>query len=315
VSEPSVVIVGAGPAGLSAAVTAAEAGLRVTVVDERPAPGGRLRYDLPGRNSLEWYLDECARLGVVLRSSTVAWGMFPGWTLALETPNGPDVIESDNVILATGSTDRALAFAGNALPGVLSGIGLRRLIGEFGVLPGKRALVLGYGPDAAATAHAVRTAGGQVLMLISEDEARSIVVSGSPGVEQVTIGGKSYEIDIVAVAVGRQPDVLLATMAELEMVWVPGLGGWVPLHHLNGDGGLPGLYLAGDAAGIDNVEICEFEGAMVATILAGRLGVLDPALGVEMRAELAIMRPARMAAYDADPTYEQPWRVPLEVNR
>ncbi len=261
--------------------------------------------------------------GIWVNARALAWscvtapspgGSFLVGPLALETPAGPEVIESDNVILATGSTDRALAFDGNSLPGVISGIGLRRLIGEFGVLPGKRVLVLGDGPDAASTAHAVRTAGGQVVMLVAEDQARSIVVSGSAGVEQVAIGDKSYEVDVVAVAVGRQPDILLATMAELEMIWVPDLGGWVPLHHLNGDGGRPGLYLAGDAAGIDNVEICEFEGAMVASILAGRLGVLDPAIGAEMRAELASMRPARMAAYDADPTYEQPWRVPLEVN-
>ncbi|MFT4038016.1 MAG: hypothetical protein QM692_07550 [Thermomicrobiales bacterium] len=233
----------------------------------------------------------------------------------METPNGPDVIESANVILATGSTDRALAFDGNTIPGVISGIGLRRLIGEFGVLPGKRALVLGDGPDAAATAHAIRTAGGQVVMLLPEADARSIVVSGDAGVEQVSLDGQAYEVDIVAVAVGRQPDILLATMAELELVWIPDLGGWVPLHHLNGDGGRPGLYLAGDAAGIDNVEICEFEGAMVATILAGRVGLIDAGLGAEMRAELATMRPARMTTYAAEPTYEQPWRVPLEVNR
>jgi NADPH-dependent 2,4-dienoyl-CoA reductase/sulfur reductase-like enzyme len=300
---------------LSAAVAAAEDGLRVTVVDERPAPGGRLRYDLPGRNSLEWYLSTCASLGVELRASTVAWGIFPGWKLALETPAGPDVIESDTVILATGSTDRALAFEGNTLPGVITGIGLRRLIREFGVLPGKRVLILGDGPDAAATAHAVRSAGGQVIMLVTEDEARTIAVSGSAGVELVTIGGKNYEVDIVAVAVGRQPDILLATMAELEMVWAPDLGGWAPLHHLNGDGGRPGLYLAGDAAGVDNVEICEMEGAMAASILAGRLGLIDPAVGARLRAELTVLRPARLAAYAAEPTYQQPWPVPLEVNR
>ncbi|MEZ4505080.1 MAG: hypothetical protein R2848_04230 [Thermomicrobiales bacterium] len=100
-------------------------------------------------------------------------------------------------------------------------------------------------------------------------------------------------------------------MAELELVWAPELGGWAPLHHLNGEGGKPGLYLAGDAAGVDNVEVCEFEGAMVATVLAGKAGMIDPARGAEMRAELAAsMRPARMAAYDSDPTYAQPWLVP-----
>ncbi len=312
-SAAEVVIVGSGPAGLSAAVTAAEAGLRVTVIDERLSPGGRLRYDLPGQNSLDWYLGECERLGVEIRLQTIAWGLFPGWTLALETPHGADSIQSANVILATGSADRALAFDGNTLPGVISGIGLRRLIGEFGVLPGKRAIVFGDGPDAAITAHAVRTAGGQVVRLVAEDEARSAIVTGTGGVEQVSIGNRTYNVDLVAVAAGRQPDILLATMAELEMVWVPDLGGWVPLHHLDGDGGLPGLYLAGDAAGTDNVEVCELEGRMVASVLAGRVGAIDPAIGAEMRGELAAMRPERMAAYDSDPTYEQPWRIPIEV--
>lgn len=314
-SGQDVVIVGAGPAGLSAAVTAATAGLRVTIIDERTAPGGRLRYDIVGRNTLEWYLGECQRLGVELRVSTVVWGIFPGWTLALESPAGPETIEATNVIIATGSTDRALAFDGNTLPGVMAGIGLRRLIGEFGVLPGKRVLVLGDGPDAAATAHAVRSAGGQVIMLLSEDEARGIVVSGDAGVERVSIGEQSHTVDIVAVAVGREPDIQLASMAELEFVWAPDLGGWTPLHHLNGDGGRPGLYVAGDAAGIDNIEICEFEGAVVATVLAGRSGNLDPAIGAEMCAELAAMRPARMIAHDTASTYEQPWRVPLEVQQ
>jgi pyruvate/2-oxoglutarate dehydrogenase complex dihydrolipoamide dehydrogenase (E3) component len=248
-----------------------------------------------------------------MRLSTVAWGLFPGWMLSLETPDGPDVIESENVILATGSTDLPLTFDGNTRPGVISGIGLRRLIAEYGVLPGKRVLVLGDGPDAAVTAHAVRTAGGQVIMLVGEENARSIVVTGDAGVEQVSIDGKSHAVDVVAVAIGRQPDILLATIAELEMVWAPDLSGWAPLHHLNGDGGRPGLYVAGDAAGIDNVEICELEGTMVASILAGRLGVIDPAIGAGLRTDLARLRPGRLAAYDSEPTYEQPWRVPLEV--
>jgi Pyridine nucleotide-disulphide oxidoreductase len=314
-SPSSLVVVGAGPAGLSAAVTAAMVGMTVTIVDERSQPGGRLRYDLPGRLPLETYLAECKRLDIAIHSDTIAWGLFPKWQLALETPSGSEIIETEHVILATGSTDRALAFEGNSLPGVMSGIGLRRLIGEFGVLPGKRVLVLGDGPDAAATAHAVRTAGGQVVMLLSEEDARGIEVSGSAGVEQVTFSEKAYPVDIVAVAVGRQPDILLSTMAELEMVWTPELGGWVPLHHLKGEGSAAGILLAGDAAGVDNVEVCELEGALVATMLAARLGLIPANRVAPVRSQLEQLRPERLAERAGDRTYEQPWRVPLEVSR
>ena len=81
---------------------------------------------------------------------------FPGWKIPLETPAGPEVLESDNVILATGSIDRGLAFDGNRLPGVMTGSGLRRLIGEFGVLarqtrpdPGRRSRWRGDRPRGA----------------------------------------------------------------------------------------------------------------------------------------------------------------------
>ena len=312
-SAESVLVVGAGPAGLSAAVTCARAGLDVLVVDERPRPGGRLLYDWNGGVPLATWLADCDALGVRIRSNTIAWGLFPGWQIALETPDSPEVVESSSVILATGSTDRSLAFEGNTLPGVMTGIGLRRLINEFRVLPGQRVLVLGDGPDAAATAHAVRTGGGQIVALVAEEHARSVVVEGERGVEQVTIDGEKYQADIVAVAVGRQPDIQLATMAELEMVWAPEMGGWVPLHHLDGEGGLPGLYVAGDAAGVDSIEICQLEGALVGSILCHRLGLVGPEVVASIRADIVRLRPDRLAAYHRDPRYAQPWRVPFEV--
>jgi sarcosine oxidase subunit alpha len=315
VTAPTVVIVGAGPAGLSAAVTAATAGLAAIVIDERPRAGGRLRYDRPGRTGLETYLADCDRLCVQIRSNTSAWGLFPGWRLALEAPDGPDVLETDNVILATGSTDRALAFEGNSVPGVMTGSGLRRLIREYGVLPGKRTLILGDGPDAAATADAVRTGGGQIVALVPEVDARSISVSGNSGVERVIVNGEELSVDIVAVAVGRQPDLQLATMAELELVWIDHLGGWVPLHHLNGEGGKPGLYVAGDAAGIDSIEICELEGALAGSMLAWRLGVLGEDAVASIRAKIDALRPNRLAPVERAPAYEQPWRVPIEVSQ
>lgn len=312
-SNPAVVIVGAGPAGLSAAVTVAAAGIRVTVVDERPIPGGRLRYDHAESTSLSLLLSECNRLGVEIRSRTVAWGLFPGWSVALETPDGAEVLETDHLILAPGALDRGLAFDGNTLPGVMTGSGLRRLIGEFGVLPGKRVLVMGDGPDGAATANAVQAAGGRVIALVPEDEARSLSVEGAGGVERVFMAGKEMPVDIVAVAIGRQPDVQLASMSEQTLSWVPERGGWIVRAD---DGSSAGsLFVAGDAAGVDTVDICALDGAYAAARLANLLGLIPDSDVSAIAARIHEHRPLRLKDTESAPAHRQPWLVPLEVNQ
>lgn len=314
-NAPVVIIVGAGPAGLSAAVTAAAAGMQVTVIDERGVPGGRLRFDLPGATSLDAYLSECQRLGVVIRSRTVAWGLFPGWQIPLETPEGAELLETEHLILATGSLDRGLAFDGNTLPGVMSGTGLRRIIGHLGVLPGQRVLILGDGPDGAATAHAVRSAGGQVLALIPEEQARAISVRGNGAVESWVVDGREQEVDIVAVAVGRQPDLQLATMGGHELTWMPHKGGWSPYQHGKGDDRTLGLLVAGDAAGVDTIRICELDGALAAARLAASLGLAPQDAADAIAAEIAELRPDRLTSTGDERRHRQPWSLPIEVSQ
>lgn len=302
-----VLIVGAGPAGLAAAVAAASTGARVTVVDERPSPGGRLLFEAPGATSLDAYLNACERLGVEIRPRTVAWGVFPGWTVSFETPDGADVVTTGQLILATGSTDLGLSFDGNTLPGVMSGTGLRRLIGEFGVLPGRRVLILGDGPDGNATAEAVRAAGGTVVASIPEADARAVVVQGSGGVENATVDGKRLEVDIVAVAIGRQPDLQLAAMSGHQLAWVPLKGGWSP----RGAETMPGLQVAGDAAGVDTIEVCELDGALAGARAAAQLG--RGADDVDrLAARLAELRPDRSVFTGDERLHQQPWLVPIE---
>lgn len=311
-SAPRVVIIGAGPAGLSAAVTAGRVGMSVIVVDERRRPGGRLLYDPAESIDLEETLVACERLGVEVRLSTTAWGLFPGWQVALETSSGSETLECEHVILTPGAIDRGLAFDGNTLPGVMTGSGLRRLIGEFGVLPGKRVLILGDGPEGALTAHVVRSAGGRVVALLSEVEARTISVQGAHGVERVLVGDKEYPADIVAVAVGREPDLQLASMGEQSLAWIPEKGGWAPHHDHAETGNTPtGIFVAGDAAGPDIVDICVLDGAYAATKLAQSLGLVGSDEVDSLASQIAARRPNRMHFSGSEPTYRQPWRVPL----
>lgn len=314
-SKPNVTIVGAGPAGLSAAVTAAGVGLAVTVIDERPQPGGRLRFDHAESTNLASLLADCDRLGVAMRSNSVAWGIFPGWRVPLESPTGSEVMESDHVILATGSTDRGLSFDGNTLPGVMSGSGLRRLIGEYGVLPGKRVVILGDGSDGAQTAHVARSAGARVATIIAEADARSISVQGTGGVERVLFAGEEIPADIVAVAVGREPDLQLATMAGVALAWAPAKGGWAPRGNEHGGDQPAGLWVAGDAAGVDTVDVCALDGAYVAARLAHSLGAMSESSVAALEVQLNERRPRRFEILASDPIHRQPWRVPLEVSQ
>lgn len=311
-SDHSVAVVGSGPAGLAAAITAAGYGLAVTVYDERAHPGGRLRFDQPGRGRLGALVNECERLGVTIQCGSIVWGIFPGWTLSIETAGGPTVVDAGQVVLATGSTDRSLTFEGSTRPGVMTGSGLRRLIGEYGVLPGRRVLILGDGPDAAMTAHAVREAGGQVIGLLDETAARSIVVEGVSGVESVTVDGRKQPVDIVAIAVGRQPDVQLAAMAGIELIWNPDLGGWAAPTGLDAVDS-SGPIVAGDAAGVDTIDICELDGALAGTIVAARLGAASRADVEAAAAAIASVRPSRLGGQEPVEIYRQPWQVPLEV--
>ncbi|MCA9860647.1 MAG: hypothetical protein KC438_13040, partial [Thermomicrobiales bacterium] len=206
-------------------------------------------------------------------------------------------------------------FDGNALPGVMTGSGLRRLIGEFGVLPGKRVLILGDGPDGAVTAHAVRGAGGQIVALVSEDDARSISVRGGGGVERVLMNGKESSVDIVAVAVGREPDLQLATMAGHSLVWMPAKGGWAPHQHGEEHHVPAGLVVAGDAAGVDSVDVCALDGAYAAARLVRSLGRMSDDEVGRIAGQIAERQPNRTRYLGSEPIHRQPWQVPIEVSQ
>ncbi len=110
-------MVGAGPAGLSAAITAARAGVRVTLLDESPMPGGQYLKG-PTRSAPFLYTTATERKGrallhaldeldVDLRLETLVWGV-EGRRLALHSPSGLDWLEMKVVIVATGARELVL---------------------------------------------------------------------------------------------------------------------------------------------------------------------------------------------------------------
>ena len=153
----SLAVVGAGPAGLSAAVTAARAGVTTVVIDEQDDPGGQLRYRLaeiepeagvapvrPARLR-EQLLSEATALGVDIQSRTVAWGLFDDHVLGLAGAGASSLLAADIIIIATGSTDRPWPFAGGSLPGVFSARAIQILLHCHRVRPGDRFAIIGGG--------------------------------------------------------------------------------------------------------------------------------------------------------------------------
>ncbi len=170
-----VAVIGAGPAGLEAALVAAEAGARVALIDAYPRPGGQYWRQLPAEFNgppLHESSALLARLGATgarLLTGTLVWGGFPatdGWQLTLHGPGAPHRLPAQTLILATGAYDRPIALPGWTLPGVMTAGAAQTLLKSQRVLPGRRILLSGTGPlQLAAAAQLVET-GAEVVAVL-----------------------------------------------------------------------------------------------------------------------------------------------------
>ena len=183
-SAPDLLVVGAGPAGIAAAIRASRLGLDVVVVEESAQAGGQYYRQTPGGLRIQRPTDGreargaalIARLADVaeLRLRTAAWGLDGGrvWT---QVGAVSEAIHPGAVILATGSFDRPVAFPGWTLPGVVTAGGAQAMAKGQRVRPGSRALVAGTGPLSLVLAAHLAHAGVKVVELVEAASARQIV--------------------------------------------------------------------------------------------------------------------------------------------
>ncbi|MDP6190153.1 MAG: 2Fe-2S iron-sulfur cluster-binding protein, partial [Gammaproteobacteria bacterium] len=178
-SFTDVAIVGGGAAGLSAALSAAQSGLRVVLMDEHAELGGQLLNEAVYQDKQDieqWRLDTIAALeaadNVTLLRQTICWGRFDGNTLAAHEMVDAKVrhnyhkIQARKIIIAAGSIERPLVFANNDKPGVMLASGARKMLNHYGVAAGKIMVVFTNNDSAYQTAFDYHDQGVQVSCIV-----------------------------------------------------------------------------------------------------------------------------------------------------
>ncbi len=147
------IIVGAGPAGVSAAIEARAHGLSVLVLDDNPAPGGRIWQALETRGAQDQDDADALRIlqafrgcGVHAHWCATVWAIEPDGTVFWSTDHAAHSARAQRILLATGTTERPMPIPGWTLPGVMTVGGAQIALKTAGLLPGGTTWIAGQGP-------------------------------------------------------------------------------------------------------------------------------------------------------------------------
>ena len=173
-----VLIIGAGPAGLGAALAAAKQGVQVVLIDDNPHAGGQIWRTGPasapaaqGRRLLD---SVQAQENIHIYAETRVVARSTGKTLLLENPRKGWLLSYDKLILCTGARELLLPFPGWTLPGVTGAGGLQALLKGGLSIAGERLLIAGSGPLLLACAASARSRGAQLLRIAEQARLSSV---------------------------------------------------------------------------------------------------------------------------------------------
>ena len=313
------IVIGAGPAGLSAAIEGAKAGMKVIVFDENARPGGQLfkqihkffgskehKAKIRGFRIGQELLEEAEKLGVEVCLNAIVMGIFDCMEITVMKDGEVHHYKGDNIIVATGARENMVPFKGWTLPGVIGAGAAQTMMNLHGVQPGTKVLMVGSGNVGLVVSFQLMQAGIEVAAIIDAAprvggygvHASKLTRMGVPfylshtvveaeGEDCVTgvkiaevdekfqpIKGteKHFDVDTICMAVGLSPMSQLTRMAGCEMV---DKGGPVPAVDAYNQTSVPGLFAAGDVAGIEEASSAMIGGRIAGAAAAHRLGYLE----------------------------------------
>jgi len=178
--EFPLVVIGSGPAGLSAAIAAARVGAHVLVIDENIQAGGQIYRQLPENfhavnpSALgDDYTDgqmllrqaESLSQHITIWNDALVWSVFDFRQLAVARGNELILIDAKSIVVATGAYERPIPVPGWTLPGVMTAGGAQVLLKSQRIRPGRRVLLAGTGPLQLVVANQMLDAGMEVVAL------------------------------------------------------------------------------------------------------------------------------------------------------
>jgi len=323
--ETEVLVIGGGPAGLSAAIEAASNGCDVVVVDSDLALGGQLikqthkffgseseRAGTRGFEIADILLNELDEMKdrVTVYSNTTAESYYRDTGIVGCMTNEDDYwcIKPKKIVNATGASEKILPFHNNDLPGVYGAGAIQTLMNVYGVVPGKRVLMVGAGNiglvvsyqllqagvDVAGIVeflpnisgywvHAakVRRLGVPVLLrhtiieAVGEHQVEGAYIQAVDDNNQLVGEPRKVDCDVICMAVGLSPTVDLLWQAGCEMIYVPELCGYVAKRDNQMRTSHSDIWAAGDAHGIEEASAAMVEGRIAGLGVAHSMDRID----------------------------------------
>ncbi len=336
-------VIGAGPSGLCAANVLGSTGKSVLVLERDPFSGGQLlkqthmffgsKQQYAGTRGFEIAhllqneLSSYPQLRVM--HDTVATGYYPEERILLALRGEKELVEVtfDQLIVATGASEKSLLFENNDLPGIFGAGAVQTLMNMYAVLPGKNIVMLGSGNIGLIVSYQLLQAGANVSCIIDASpriggyfvHAAKIRRMGIPiymqhtihraiGVEKleaVEIAQVDHEwkkipstertipCDVLCLAAGLLPMTELLWQIGCDMRYVAELGGAVPLRKTNLETSVAGVFVAGDVAGIEEASSAMLEGVIAGVGAAKNLGVESTALNQKQAEALRYLEEIR----------------------
>jgi thioredoxin reductase len=269
-------------------------------------------------------LDEAREFGVTVILNAAVLGIYEGGAMNVLIQGQVEQVRAERILVATGASENMIPFPGWTLPGVIGAGAAQTMANIHGIRPGEDLLMVGSGNVGVVVAYQMLQAGCRVAAVIDAApkiggygvHAAKVARYGVPflmshtikeahGEERVEgatviqvddawkpIPGteKRLDVDTVCIAVGLNPMTQLLKMTGCRMVYVPSLGGHVPAHDPNQQTSIEGIYVAGDATGIEEASTAIIEGRLAGFAIAYSLGYLDdPSFEGQHEGQLANM--------------------------